>query len=109
MNIVRASFELITTIANNCNLTKRTASQVLTKEGLDKLADMKVSEFYNTCLSAVAEVCGPKFVVQSITKNTASCTKPKVLSESCNTIVRMVGEFGAHTVNLKDVIDWAKV
>ena len=109
MNVIKSAFEVIQLIANTCNLLKRSATIVLTTQALDKLSDMKVAASYYDCINALCEVCGPKFVIGQITKNTASVTKPKVLTESCNTIIKLINEFGAHCINVRDSIDYAKM
>ena len=70
---------------------------------------MKVAASYYDCINALCEACGPKFIIEQIIKNTASVTKPKVLTESCNTIIKLINEFGAHRVNVRDSIDYAKI
>ncbi|CAG9332562.1 unnamed protein product [Blepharisma stoltei] len=107
-NVNKAAFELITYLAQNCNITKRSGVIALNSLALDKFSDNKLVESLSTCISALCEDLGPKFVIGQIVKNTSDCNKPKVVSECCIVIGKIIGEFGAHTVNLKEVIEYAK-
>lgn len=104
----KSALECITALAAQCDLTKRTASYVLTAQALEMLGDAKLNATYMACLFALSEVVGPRFVAGQIVKNTTECGKPKVAAESSNALAKLVSEYGAHTMSLKDLIDYAK-
>lgn len=107
-NVVKAAFELYKFTSEKCTISKRTAFGVLSPAALDKFSDMKLVEVYSSCIYAVTEVVGPKFVVCMLVKNTGESNKPKVVSECCGCIGRIVSEYGVHSVGLKEVVDYAK-
>lgn len=75
---------------------------------LDKYSDTKLVESLNNCIITLSESLTPKFIISLIIKNTNDSNKPKVVSECCAIIGKIISEYGAHTVNLKEVIDYAK-
>jgi cytoskeleton-associated protein 5 len=104
----KAALECIAVLAAQSDLSKRTASYILTAQALEMLGDVKLTAAYVSCLLAISEVIGPRFVAAQIVKYTAECSKPKVVAESCNALARLVSEYGAHTMTLKDLIDYGK-
>lgn len=108
VNVNKSAFDLFTFIASNCNLTKRAAYMALTSAALEKLSDTKLVDSYKSSIFAFCECVGPRFIVSQIIRNTNDCNKPKVVSECCITIGKVIGDFGVHTVNLKEVIDYTK-
>ena len=106
-NVVKAAIEIFTNISENYNISKRAAASVLNSTALEKLADAKLLEVYNTCIFSLCSQVTPKFVVALIVKNTSDSNKPKVVSECCTIFGKIISEFGPHSVNLKDVVDYA--
>ena len=106
-NVVKAAIEIFTNISENYNISKRAAASVLNATALEKLADGKLLEVYNTCIFSLCSQVTPKFVVALIVKNTSDSNKPKVVSECCSIFGKIITEFGPHSVSLKDVVDYA--
>ena len=107
-NVVKAAFEAFLVLTQQCSLTKRGAAMVLNAAALDKLSEGKVVEAYLQVMSAVSESLSPRFVTSMIMKGTHDSGKPKVIVESCSAMSKLLVEFGAHTMNVKDIIDYGK-
>ena len=107
-NVVKAAFETFLVLTQQCSLTKRGAAMVLNAAALDKLSDGKVVDTYLQVMSAISESLSPRFVAGMILKGTGDSGKPKVIVESCGALSKLLIEFGAHTLNVKDVIDYGK-
>lgn len=107
-NVVKAAFETFLVLTQHCSLTKRGAAMVLNAAALDKLSDGKVVDTYLQVMSAISESLSPRFVSGMIVKGTGDSGKPKVIVESCGALSKLLVEFGAHTLNVKDVIDYGK-
>ena len=80
----------------------------LTSQALDRFGDIKLVESYNQCISNLATSIGPRFVSQLIVKNIADSNKPKVISECCGTLSRLISEYGTHVVPLSDIVNFGK-
>lgn len=57
---------------------------------------------------ALSEAVGPSFIVSKLVKGTTSSNKPKVVSETCKTMILIIAEYGVQGLNLKEVIDYCK-
>lgn len=108
LNVIKACLEMVNFINSKVTISRRSAYLVLTAPALDKLSDVKVADSFSACILAICESVGPKFVVSSIIKNTASCSKPKVVSECFSVISRIVSEFGPHKIALKELVEYIK-
>lgn len=106
-NVVKAAIEIFTNISENYNISKRAAASVLNATALEKLADAKLLEVYNTCIFSLCNQVTPKFVVALIVKNTSDSNKPKVVSECCSIISKIISDYGPHSVALKEIVDYA--
>lgn len=106
-NVVKAAIEIFTNISENYNISKRAAASVLNATALEKLADAKLLEVYNTCIFSLCNQVTPKFVVALIVKNTSDSNKPKVVSECCVIITKIITDYGPHSVGLKEIVDYA--
>lgn len=107
--VCKCAFELVEYIAKSIDISRKTAYIVLGPQALEKLGDPKLSDSYTSCLVAICEALGPKFVVGHIIKNTSDCTKPKLFSECSSAIGKIIMDFGVHRVILKDIIDYCKI
>lgn len=56
---------------------------------------------------ALSELVTPKFVGLQIIKYAVNAKSPNTLKESCNTLSKMIDEFGVATMPLKEMIDYA--
>jgi cytoskeleton-associated protein 5 len=65
-------------------------------------------EVYNLCIASLCANLSPRFVIGLIVKNTSDSNKPKVVSECCTTIGKIIIDYGVHSINLKDVVEYAK-
>ena len=107
-NVIKAAIGVLSSICENCNVTKRGGAMALTAQALEKLGDPKIVEPLSALLMSLCEVLGPRFVVAMTVKNTSECKKPKAVSECCNVVNKIISEFGVHTVNLPDVVNYSK-
>ena len=107
-NVSKAAIEIFKNVNENFTISKRAAASVLNATALEKLADIKLLEVYNACISSLCGTVGPRFVVGLIIKNTSDSNKPKVVSECLGIIGKIASEYGVHTFNLKDVVDYSK-
>lgn len=107
-NVVKAAFELYKLVNESCFISKKSAFGALNPAALDKLSDSKLVDLYSSLIFSFSETLGPKFVVFCLIKGTSDCSKPKVVSESFTCISKIINEFGIHSVNLKEVIDYSK-
>jgi cytoskeleton-associated protein 5 len=107
-NVVKAAIESFQVINELTPISKKAGFGVLTASALDKFSDGKLSEVLISCIMSLAETLGPKFVVSSIVKGTSDCSKPKVLTESSSCICKIISEYGVHTINLKELVDFTK-
>ena len=108
-NVAKAAIEIYQLVSENCNISKRAAAGVLSAGALEKLSDVKIVDAYLLCIYSLSEVIGPRFVVSLLIKNTTELCKPKIVSECCSCIEKIITDFGVHTVHIKDVIDYAKL
>ena len=75
---------------------------------LEKFGDPKIVDSYNATLFTVAEVAGPKFLAGLICTGFAKISKPKALAESCAFLGKLVDNFGVRTLDIKEIIEFAK-
>lgn len=108
INVIKATLDMVNFINSKATISKRSAYLVLTAQALDKLSDSKVADSFSACILSICESVSPKFVVSSIIKNTASCSKPKVVSECFSVISRIISDFGPHKVALKELVEYIK-
>ena len=58
---------------------------------------------------SLAELVTPKFIALQTVKYVNSAKSPNVLKESCNLLTNMIEEFGALSMPLKEMIEFAKL
>ena len=95
-------------MSENYSISKRASASALNPTALENFANAKLLEVYNSCISSLCAAVGPRFVVGLIVNNTAESNKPKVVSECCVTIGKIIQDYGVHSINLKDVVDYVK-
>ena len=108
-NVVKAAIEIFKNVSENYTISKRAAASALNATALENFANVKLLEVYYSCIVSICAAVGPRFVVGLIVKNTSDCNKPKVVSECCASIGKIITDYGVHSINLKDVVDYAKV
>jgi hypothetical protein len=75
----------------------------------DKLGDVKFAVSIGEVIMAASEVVTPKFVANQLMNKTKDAKSPNVPKEACNILVRMTDDFGAFSLPVKEMIDYAIV
>jgi cytoskeleton-associated protein 5 len=107
-NLIKQAFEVIAWIAQNLKINRKAASIAINSQAIEKLGDTKVASAYYELINKLCEIVSPKFVMGQIMKHTADCNKPKLVAECCNVFGKLMGDYSVATMNLKEVIDYAK-
>jgi cytoskeleton-associated protein 5 len=108
-NLVKLAFEIIGKLAKTPGFTQQASGHVLNTAALDKLTDGKVMGSLTDCVLAMCETISPKVVVGKMLQAVEGSNKPKVVGEACNLLRKIIDEFGLHSMDLKAVLDFAKL
>lgn len=108
MAVNKSALDLLTFIGESTEINRKSCYVVLSPAAIEKLADGKLTEPFTTCLLVFAESVSPKFITTHIIKSASDCTKPKLFSECCTILSRILTEYGLHRLVLKDLVDLCK-
>lgn len=106
-NIMNEGWNVIEKTVNKSSGVARSYAAAILDPAIKKIGDRKQDEpVKNLCL-ALCETCGPKYVTFKLLKAAEKIASPKTLEESFVLLTTIAEEFGAKSLNIQNVINFA--
>jgi len=109
INLIKETVAFFGTMAQSCDKINKRGVSCAMSFFSEKIGDAKTQNSVHEVLMNLAEIVTPKFISLQVIKYGASAKSPNVIRETCNLLANLTEEFGALTMPLKEMIDFAKV
>lgn len=107
INMQKEAINILQTCCNHCSDVPKRAFYVYAPFLCDKIGDVKMATMVKELMQKVAEYVSAKFVASQVMKNALSTKAVNNIKESCIILATLIDDFGASSVHLKNVIDFA--
>lgn len=107
INMQKEAINVLGACCKNCDDVPKKAYYVYAPFLCDKIGDVKMATMVKEVLALIAEFVTAKYVAALVMKNGLTTKAVNNIKESCVILSTLVEEFGAASMHLKNVIDFA--
>jgi len=106
-NVINKAWEAIKAVVDKSDpVISKSCANFIIEGVVKKFGDKKLFRLMSEVLLAISESCGPKFVTSRILKHIEPIVAPKANEDACNMLALAAKEFGAGTVNVRDIVTY---